>query len=89
MAIRTADNNKGKTNNKNTGLIVTLTGELENVYVGKKFAYANLKIYQSNGYYMIITVKCDLNFDFVNDGEIQTIKVEICKYKDTYVFNAV
>lgn len=91
MAQRTAENNRGKgtAGKQHTGLIVDVTGELESVYVGKKYAYATVKVYQRNGYYMCIGVRCSLDFDFVEDGQTQTFKCEVTKYQDTYNFTEV
>ena len=70
MAKRTANTNAKNTQTKNTGHSAgfTLTGQLESVYVGKKFAYAKIKVEKPNGFYDRFTVAFDLYTDFPDDG---------------------
>lgn len=66
----------------------TITGKLDSVYVGKKYAYATVHVKKANGYYDAYKVQCSLEYDFPDDGQQITITGSISKYKDECNFIA-
>lgn len=52
----------------------TLRGVLESVFVGKKYAFADIRVDKSNGYYDKLSVSFDLETDFPDDGD----EVNVC-----------
>lgn len=90
MAKRTA--NTGSNTNTQAAstdtAIFSITGKLDNVYVGKKYAYATVHVKKDNGYYDAYKVQCSLDYDFPDDGQQITIAGRISKYKDECNFIA-
>lgn len=89
MAKRTANtkgNNQRKTKETGHSAGFTMTGELDSVYVGRKFAYAKLKVEKSNGYYDLFNVTFDLDTDFPDDGATVSVCGTMTKYKDEVSF---
>lgn len=89
MAKRTANTQAANTQAATTDSArFTITGKLDSVYVGKKYAYANVHVMKSNGYYDAYKVQCSLDYDFPDDGQQITITGSISKYKDECNFIA-
>ena len=88
MAKRTANTNAKNTQTKDTGHSAgfTLTGQLESVYVGKKLAYAKIKVEKPNGYYDLFSVAFDLNTDFPDDGATVHVCGTMTKYQKEISF---
>lgn len=89
MGKRTANTNaqaETTTQAINMSATFTITGELESVYVGKKYTYATVKILKPNKYYDRYKVQCSLDFDFPDDGEIVTFVGHINRYKTDISF---
>ena len=99
MAQRTA---KTKKNNKKKGgtevyAILSLTGTLESVFVGEKYAFATIKVPQANNndYYDKFKVAYPLDFDFPEDNEPIDVNCTVNTYFNKtkkcmeYSFNAI
>ena len=78
MAKRTAKTNaqaETRTAKETTHIAgFTLRGILESVYVGKKYAFADIRVDKSNGYYDKFNVSFELETDFPDDGD----EVNVC-----------
>ena len=59
----------------------SISGTLDSVFVGKKYAYATVKVQKDNGYYDQYKVQCSLDFDFPDDGQPITLNGYIHRYK--------
>lgn len=64
----------------------SITGKLDSVYVGKKYAYATVQVTQDNGYYDQYKVQCSLDYDFPDDGQQITLSGKIKRYKTDISF---
>ena len=64
----------------------TMHGILDSVYVGKKYAYATVKVFKENGYYDQYKVQCSLDFDFPDDGQDIYLTGCINRYKTDISF---
>ena len=73
MAIRKPTNEtnaKTETTKKNTNhvAIVNIIGTLDSVFVGKKYAYATIKV-NDGDYYSLFKVAFPPDYDFPDDGQ--------------------
>ena len=87
MAQRTSNSNKQQaqaapTNQHAAGF--TLTGKLDSVFVGKKFAYAKIHVSTGGQYYDLYNVAFPLDTDFPDDGAT----VSVCGTMHTFKGNA-
>lgn len=64
----------------------TITGTLDSVYVGKKYAYAKVKVQKTNGFYDLYSVQCSLDYDFPDDNQPITLSGTINRYKNDISF---
>ena len=64
----------------------TMKGTLDSVFVGKKYAYATVKVTKDNGYYDQYKVQCPLDFDFPDDGQEINLAGYINRYKTDISF---
>ena len=64
----------------------TMKGTLDSVFVGKKYAYATVKVVKDNGYYDQYKVQCPLDFDFPDDGQEINLAGYINRYKTDISF---
>lgn len=64
----------------------SISGILDSVYVGKKYAYATVKVNKDNGYYDQYKVQCDLDYDFPDDGQPITLVGRMSRYKNDISF---
>lgn len=71
MAQRTANKKNEKKGDNKIYAILSLSGELVSVFVGEKYAFATIKVPQTNNneYYDKYKVAYPLDFDFPDDGE--------------------
>lgn len=86
MAKRTPNTKNAQTKDTGHSAGFTLTGQLESVYVGKKLAYAKIKVEKSNGYYDLFSVGFDLDTDFPEDGATVSICGTMTKYQKEMSF---
>ena len=64
----------------------TIKGILDSVYVGKKYAYATVKVMKDNGFYDQYKVQCSLDMDFPDDGQEINLAGYINRYKTDISF---
>lgn len=88
MAVRTSNTTK-KSNEKksNHTAIVNIIGTLDSVYVGKKYAYATIKV-NDGDYYSLFKVAYPLDYDFPNDGDDINCSAEMKSFKGQISFYA-
>lgn len=99
MAQRTASKkqNKKKKGGTEVFAILSLTGVLEEVFVGEKYAFATIKVPQAtdNDYYDKYKVAFPLDYDFPEDGEEIDVNCSVSTFFDKkkkcmkYSFNAI
>lgn len=88
MAQRTAKTNakanetKGAKKNTGHSCGFTMTGTLESVYVGKMYAFANIRVDKDNGYYDKFKIAYPLETDFPDDGATVTAAGTMTLYKN-------
>ena len=91
MAKRTAKANTKavQTETKDTGHSTgfTMTGILESVFVGKKYAFADIRVDKSNGHYDKYSVCFDLETDFPDDGDTVILAGTFTMYQGKTSFN--
>lgn len=70
MAQRTANNRQQAqaAPTQQPGAYFTMTGKLDSVYVGKKYAYAKIHVSTGGQYYDLYNVAFPLDTDFPDDG---------------------
>lgn len=90
MAKRTANTNTQAAAPErtaiNNGAAFSITGTLDSVYVGKKYAYAKVKVQKNNGFYDLYSVQCSLDYDFPDDNRTITLSGTINRYKNDISF---
>lgn len=82
MAQRTASKKNEKKGDNIICAILSLSGTLEGVYVGEKYAFATIKVPQTNNneYYDKYKVAYPLDFDFPEDGEHIDVNCGVSTY---------
>ena len=89
MSVRT---NKNTQENKptvkaNESASFTITGELLEVYVGKKFCYATVDVQRADSqYYDRFKIQCPLDYDFPDDGQEITLSGYMKTFKGEVTF---
>lgn len=89
MAKRTANTNTqaaAQAANNTQSTTFTISGILDSVYVGKKYAYATVKVNKDNGFYDQYKVQCNLDYDFPDDGQPITLVGRMSRYKNDISF---
>lgn len=89
MAKRTANTNNTQaqaapTNAHSAGF--TLTGKLDSVYVGQKYAYAKIHVSTGGCYYDLYNVAFPLDTDFPDDGATVSVTGTMHTFKGNAQF---
>lgn len=91
MAIRKTTNKtnakKESVNKSNHVAIVNIIGALDSVFVGKKYAYATIKV-NDGDYYSLFKVAFPLDYDFPDDGQEINCQANMKSFKGDISFYA-
>ena len=92
MAIRKSTNEtnaKKETAKKDTNhvAIANIIGTLDSVFVGKKYAYATIKV-NDGDYYSLFKVAFPLDYDFPDDGQEINCQANMKSFKGEISFYA-
>lgn len=92
MSVRTNANSTNNTNSTNKSgeyARIEISGTLESVYVGKKYAYATISAQNTNkSGYSLFKVAYPLDFDFPDDGEHIDVHATVNTFKGEYTLFA-
>ena len=87
MAIRKSTNETNAKKETNHVAIVNIIGTLDSVFVGKKYAYATIKV-NDGDYYSLFKVAFPLDYDFPDDGQEINCQANIKSFKGEISFYA-
>lgn len=85
-----ANKNNANTRTRVDKATATISGTLKEVYEGKKYDYATIRVEHGyDEYYDLFEVACSKNFQLPDDGEFITLNCVMKNYKGKITFKEI